>query len=128
MKEEILQKLFSDEPLNREEILFVSMNLKDEEVLPFNHKIDNVYAACGLDKEKCVDLLDGLNGGPKKMSLSEGVEMIESKLMASAKLRRLILIKVATDMSSEHRPIASGVGTMDDIKKLIEMLRKRSED
>jgi hypothetical protein len=60
MKQEVLEKLFSGQPLEGEELVFVAKSLKEDKdviSIPYNHEKEDYIDACGLTKKD----VDGLN-------------------------------------------------------------------
>lgn len=131
MKNEIVEKLFSDTPLNSDEILLVVNALKEEKPagkLPFSHNEGNVFEACGI-QEKDVEVvnttfrnvLDKLkskddDGDDVLPRLSVLVEVLESLAKNDPVMLRLLIVqtvKMNMGMASLHGSLG------DMIRKLL---------
>ncbi len=118
MKEQIMTKLFNDQPLTNEEILFISNHLKDEEIeeLHFNHSSQDVYDACSLKKEDVDDIDQTINRRMKEDGrVSHAVELLEADIMSSRKKLRCLIV---THIQQYPGRMTKGLG--DTLKGLLD--------
>lgn len=128
-KEEIIQKLFNDETLLHEELVYISYNLREAEKepvsLPYNHEEKNIFSACGVTEEhakqmneKFGDLIKQENEG----SISSLVEKVELISRLNPAYMRLLLIQ-AVQFSLEKN--LRNQGPIKDLLDHLEKLKRK---
>lgn len=114
MKEKIMAKLFNNEELTSEEMVYIGKNLQDNGFagIPFNHEKENTLEACGVAeedfnalnkimKEQMEDKKDGFKGA------SEAIEKIEQVALSNPKFLRIILMNHIRLMFQSQHPLLS---------------------
>jgi hypothetical protein len=117
-KQTILEKLFNDQELSKEEIIFISKNLNDnkELPLPFDHSLPHTLEACGLTRDdvgRINKAFQSMFGGTAPKSLSEIVEKTEALVHTDNKFLRMVILqcaKYAQDVI--HSPLESLLGKL----------------
>lgn len=133
-KEEIIQKLFNDEPLLHEELIFISYNLGDEnkeKIIPYNHEEKDIFNACGVTKADA----DRMNKKFSEMmaaagetsSISNIVERAEILMNSDASFKRLVLIQ-AVKFTLEKQVASPLKDFLDHLDKLKRKLDKDEDD
>ena len=86
MKQQILEKLFSDKPLTSDEILHISSHLREEEQVstlpPYDHDKDGVLEACGVEEKD----IDSLNKEYERISNKKEEELESDGLRKSVQV------------------------------------------
>jgi hypothetical protein len=130
-KETIIQKLFNDETLLHEELVYVSSNLKDGEVsdiIPFDHEQKSTFEACGVtpkDADEINKSFSKLLGENKDTTISGIVEKVEIMSSGNPKFRRLLLIQAV--QHSLEKQAMKGMGD-PFIKMLMDTFLKHKKN
>lgn len=130
-KEEIIQKLFNDEVLLHEELVYISYNLRESEKepvsLPYNHEEKNIFSACGVTEDHAKQMNEKFGALIKEgneSSVSSLVEKVELISRLNPAYMRLVLIQ-AVQFSLEKNlrnqgPIKDLLDHLDKLKRKLD--------
>ena len=128
-KEEIIQKLFNDETLLHEELVYISYNLKEGDKepvsLPYNHEEKNIFSACGVTEDHAKQMNEKFGALIKEgneSSISSLVEKVELISRLNPAYMRLVLIQ-AVQFSLEKN--LRNQGPIKDLLDHLEKLKRK---
>lgn len=131
-KEEIIQKLFNDEALLHEDLIYISYNLKEGEKepasLPYNHKEKNIFSACGVTEDHAKQMNEKFGALIKEGnedSISSLVEKVELISRLNPAYMRLVLIQ-AVQFSLEKN--LRNQGPIKDLLDHLEKLKRKLDE
>ncbi len=115
MKEQIVAKLFNNEELSNDELVFISRNLHDSthNALTFDHSKSDIMQACGLTQADFDALNKMMEAQMEKCNDGEGsgfskhLENFESVALSNPKFLRIILMNHIKLMMQSRHPILS---------------------
>lgn len=126
-------KLFDNQELTSEEIIFIGNNLVDKEVefISYDHTKENSFEACGLTKELVEQAnKDFANVSRKCERTSELIEELEKITSADPmKVRMMIMQSVKASLEHSMEKKLTGIGGLGDISEMIaRFLRKKRDE